>query len=135
VVNDIKAKNGGEQQFDSEAEQAMSGGGGAKGGVFGEGKQEDDLLGEAVRIVLDSGQASISMIQRKLRVGYARAARLVDMMEEQGYVSGFDGSKPRKVLIKRSQWEAIFGDGSGSYADDDAVEDDEAPWDEDEEKA
>ena len=135
VVNDIKAKNGGEQQFDSEAEQAMSGGGGAKGGVFGEGKQEDDLLGEAVRIVLDSGQASISMIQRKLRVGYARAARLVDMMEEQGYVSGFDGSKPRKVLIKRSQWEAIFGDGSGIYADDDAVEDDEAPWDEDEEKA
>ena len=135
VVNDIKAKNGGEQQFDSEAEQAMSGGGGAKGGVFGEGKQEDDLLGEAVRIVLDSGQASISMIQRKLRVGYARAARLVDMMEEQGYVSGFDGSKPRKVLIKRSQWEAIFGDGSGSYSDDDAAEDDEAPWDEDEEKA
>ena len=135
VVNDIKAKNGGEQQFDSEAEQAMSGGGGAKGGVFGEGKQEDDLLGEAVRIVLDSGQASISMIQRKLRVGYARAARLVDMMEEQGYVSGFDGSKPRKVLIKRSQWEAIFGDGSGSYSDDDAAEDDEAPWDKDEEKA
>ena len=138
VVNDIKAKNGGEQKFDSEAEQAMSGAaGGAKGGVFGEGKQEDDLLGEAVRIVLDSGQASISMIQRKLRVGYARAARLVDMMEEQGYVSGFDGSKPRKVLIKRSQWEAIFGDGTGSYtADDEGDESDEAPWDdEDEEKA
>ena len=67
----------------------------------------------AVRIVLDSGQASISMIQRKLRVGYARAARLVDMMEEHGYVSGFDGSKPRKVLIKRAQFEALFGDGQG----------------------
>ena len=138
VVNDIKAQNGGEQQFDSEAEQAMSGAaGGAKGGVFGEGKQEDDLLGEAVRIVLDSGQASISMIQRKLRVGYARAARLVDMMEEQGYVSGFDGSKPRKVLIKRAQWEAIFGDGTGSYVPEegeDADFDDEAPFDEVEEK-
>ena len=133
---DIKDQNGGEQQFDKDAEQAMTGAtGGAKGGVFGEGKQEDELLGEAVRIVLDSGQASISMIQRKLRVGYARAARLVDMMEEQGYVSGFDGSKPRKVLIKRSQWEAIFGDGSGSYAaDSEGDEDDEAPWDEDEEK-
>ena len=110
--------------------------GGAKGGVFGEGKQEDELLGEAVRIVLDSGQASISMIQRKLRVGYARAARLVDMMEEEGYVSGFDGSKPRKVLIKRAQWEQIFGDGSyvpeaGEAADGDMPEDDEAPWDED----
>ncbi len=136
VVNEIKDQNGGEQQFDKDAEQAMTGAtGGAKGGVFGEGKQEDELLGEAVRIVLDSGQASISMIQRKLRVGYARAARLVDMMEEQGYVSGFDGSKPRKVLIKRSQWEAIFGDGSGSYAaDSEGDEDDEAPWDEDEEK-
>ena len=111
--------------------------GGAKGGVFGEGKQEDELLGEAVRIVLDSGQASISMIQRKLRVGYARAARLVDMMEEQGYVSGFDGSKPRKVLIKRSQWEAIFGDGSYVPDGDEepAEDDDEAPWDEEEEKA
>ena len=136
VVNDIKAQNGEQQQFDSEAEQAMSGAaGGAKGGVFGEGKQEDELLGEAVRIVLDSGQASISMIQRKLRVGYARAARLVDMMEEQGYVSGFDGSKPRKVLIKRAQWEALFGDGSyvpDADASDEAM-DDEAPWDEEEE--
>ena len=136
VVADIKAQNGDEQTFDSEAEQAMTGGtGGAKGGVFGEGKQEDDLLGEAVRIVLDSGQASISMIQRKLRVGYARAARLVDMMEEQGYVSGFDGSKPRKVLIKRAQWEAIFGDGSYVPDEDEAAsEDDAAPWDEEEEK-
>lgn len=136
VVNDIKTRNGSEPQYDKDVEQAMSGAaGGAKGGVFGEGKQEDELLGEAVRIVLDSGQASISMIQRKLRVGYARAARLVDMMEEQGYVSGFDGSKPRKVLIKRSQWEAIFGDGSGSYAaNDEGAEDDDAPWDEDEEK-
>ena len=105
--------------------------GGAKGGVFGEGKQEDELLGEAVRIVLDSGQASISMIQRKLRVGYARAARLVDMMEEEGYVSGFDGSKPRKVLITRAKWEAIFGDGSGSYEADD--EGDDAPWDDESE--
>ena len=121
VVNDIKAQNGEQQQFDSEAEQAMSGAaGGAKGGVFGEGKQEDELLGEAVRIVLE---------------GYARAARLVDMMEEQGYVSGFDGSKPRKVLIKRAQWEALFGDGSyvpDADASDEAM-DDEAPWDEEEE--
>ena len=133
VVGDIKAQNGNEPQYDKDVEQAMSGAaGGAKGGVFGEGKQEDDLLGEAVRIVLDSGQASISMIQRKLRVGYARAARLVDMMEEEGYVSGFDGSKPRKVLITRAKWEAIFGDGSGSYADGEGA-DDEAPWDDENE--
>lgn len=107
-------KNDKGPNFDAEIQNMMdnNAAGGAKGGVFGEGKQEDDLLGEAVRIVLDSGQASISMIQRKLRVGYARAARLVDMMEEKGYVSGFDGSKPRKVLIKRAEFEQLFGDGS-----------------------
>ncbi|MEG1525050.1 MAG: DNA translocase FtsK [Clostridia bacterium] len=84
---------------------------GPNGGVFGEGKQDDELLGEGLRIVLESGQASISMIQRRLRVGYARAARLIDIMEQHGYVSGFDGSKPRKVLIKRSEFEELFGDG------------------------
>lgn len=84
--------------------------GGPSGGAFGEGKQEDELLGEAVRTVIENGQASISMIQRRLRVGYARAARLVDMMEQKGYVSGFDGSKARKVLIKYADYEALFGD-------------------------
>ncbi len=78
-------------------------------GAQGNGKQEDELLGEAVRIVLDSGQASISMIQRRLRVGYARAARLIDIMEQHGYVSGFDGAKPRKLLITRTQYEQLFG--------------------------
>ncbi len=94
-----------------EEEQAAS-------GAQGNGKQEDELLGEAVRIVLDSGQASISMIQRRLRVGYARAARLVDIMEQRGFVSGFDGSKPRRLLITRSQYEQIFGGGSGGGPDD-----------------
>ena len=83
----------------------------------GFGRQEDELLGEAVRIVLDSGQASISMIQRRLRVGYARAARLVDIMEQHGYVSGFDGSKPRKLLITRSQYEQVFASRNGDSRD------------------
>ena len=85
---------------------------GATGGVFGEGKQEDDLLGEAVRVVFEHGQASTSMIQRRLRVGYARASRLIDIMEQKGYVSGFNGSKAREVLIKRAQLEELFGDGT-----------------------
>ena len=84
---------------------------GATGGVFGEGKQEDDLLGEAVRVVFEHGQASTSMIQRRLRVGYARASRLIDIMEQKGYISGFNGSKAREVLIKRAQLEELFGDG------------------------
>jgi len=67
----------------------------------GNGKQEDDLLDDAVKILLDSGNgtASISMIQRRLRVGYARAARLIDIMEQLHVVSGFDGSKSRKLLV------------------------------------
>ncbi len=75
----------------------------------GNGKQEDDLLPEAVRIVMESGSASISMIQRRLRVGYARAARLVDIMEQKKIVSGFDGSKPRKVLIDAAGYQRLFG--------------------------
>ena len=95
--------------------------------MFGEGKQEDELLGEALRVVLESGQASISMIQRRLRVGYARAARLIDMMEQSGYVSGFDGSKPRRVLIKRSEFEALFGDGTYVEGAEEAQEPEEQP--------
>ncbi|MBO4847771.1 MAG: DNA translocase FtsK [Clostridia bacterium] len=78
----------------------------------GNGKQEDELLPDAVRIVMDSGSASISMIQRRLRVGYARAARLVDIMEQMKLVSGFDGSKPRKVLIDEAGYQELFGSGS-----------------------
>nr|WP_300004544.1 DNA translocase FtsK [Tissierella sp.] len=59
----------------------------------------DLLLPDAVKLVLEDGQASISMLQRKLRIGYARAARIVDEMEEQGIIGGYEGSKPRKVLI------------------------------------
>ncbi|MCR5610544.1 MAG: DNA translocase FtsK [Clostridiales bacterium] len=83
----------------------------------GNGKQEDDLLPDAVRIVMESGSASISMIQRRLRVGYARAARLVDIMEQHKFVSGFDGSKPRKVLIDEAGYAEFFGSGSGSESD------------------
>lgn len=83
-------------------------------GAQGGGKQEDELLPEAVKIVLDSGQASISMIQRRLRVGYARAARLVDIMEQMHIVSGFDGSKPRKLLIDHAQYEEMFNAGSSA---------------------
>ena len=106
--------------------------GGAQGGVFGEGKQEDDLLGEAVRVVMENGQASISMIQRRLRVGYARAARLVDMMEQKKYVSPFDGSKPRQVLITQAEYNRVFGGGApASGGEPEPVEPDESDFAED----
>lgn len=61
----------------------------------------DELLPEAIDLVIDEGQASISLLQRKLRIGYARAARIIDEMEEKGIVGGFEGSKPRKVLVTK----------------------------------
>jgi S-DNA-T family DNA segregation ATPase FtsK/SpoIIIE len=60
---------------------------------------QDDLLDEAIQMVVDTETASVSMIQRRLRVGYTRAGRLVDMLERRGVISGYEGSKPRQVLI------------------------------------
>lgn len=70
----------------------------------------DQLLPEAIELVVNEGQASISLLQRRLRVGYARAARLVDEMELRGIVGGYEGSKPRKVLIDKDDLENLEGD-------------------------
>ena len=64
--------------------------------------EDDDLFEEAVQVVLDTGQASISMVQRRLRVGYTRAARLIDMMEQRGIVGPHVGSKAREILVDRA---------------------------------
>ncbi len=64
------------------------------------GEVDDELFEEAVRVVLETGQASISMVQRRLRVGYTRAARLIDMMEMRGIVGPHVGSKAREILVK-----------------------------------
>jgi S-DNA-T family DNA segregation ATPase FtsK/SpoIIIE len=74
---------------------------GGKGGIVMDmdGGGDDDLYRDAVRVVIESGKASASLLQRRLRVGYARAARLVEMMEEQGIVGPADGARPRDVLV------------------------------------
>lgn len=74
----------------------------------------DELLPNAITLVVEEGQASISFIQRKLKVGYARAARLVDEMEERGIVGGHEGSKPRKVLVSIEDLESIISKDSES---------------------
>lgn len=65
----------------------------------------DELLEDAIRLVVDTGQASISMLQRRFRIGYSRAARLIDMMEVRGIVGGYQGSKPREVLVDKAVFE------------------------------
>jgi S-DNA-T family DNA segregation ATPase FtsK/SpoIIIE len=60
---------------------------------------EDPLLGDAIRLVAEMQTASTSMLQRRLRLGYTRAGRLIDMLERRGVISGYEGSKPRQVLV------------------------------------
>ncbi|MDF2838711.1 MAG: ftsK [Evtepia sp.] len=69
----------------------------------------DELFSDAVEIVLEMGQASVSMLQRRLKLGYSRAARLVDQMEDRGIVGPFEGSKPRQLLLSRDQWDEMQG--------------------------
>lgn len=68
---------------------------------------EDELLPSAVDVILETGQASVSMLQRRLKIGYAQAARIVDEMEKKGVVGPFQGSKPRDILITSSQWDYV----------------------------
>ncbi|MHB8927743.1 MAG: FtsK/SpoIIIE family DNA translocase [Bacillota bacterium] len=70
--------------------------------------EDDPLFKDAVRLIVDSGVASISMVQRRFRVGYSRAARLIDVMEQRGIVGRFEGSKPREVLITPDQMRRLF---------------------------
>ena len=67
----------------------------------------DEMLPAAVDVILETKQASVSMLQRRLKLGYARAARIVDEMEEKGIVGPFQGSKPREILITQEQWETM----------------------------
>ncbi len=69
----------------------------------------DELFNSAVEVILETKQASVSMLQRRLKLGYSRAARLVDQMEQRGILGPFEGSKPRQILITREKWDEILG--------------------------
>ncbi len=74
----------------------------------------DDLLDDAIRLVVQTETASVSMIQRRLRVGYTRAGRLIDMLERRGVISGYEGSKPRQVLITQADLPRVLGGGDSA---------------------
>ena len=78
----------------------------------------DELLGEAIKTVVNTGAASVALLQRRLRVGYARAGRLIDIMEEMGIISGYDGSKARAVLIDEAGLPMALARLSGDVVDD-----------------
>jgi S-DNA-T family DNA segregation ATPase FtsK/SpoIIIE len=75
---------------------------------------QDDLLDEAIHLAVQTQTASVSMVQRRLRVGYTRAGRLIDMLERRGVISGYEGSKPRQVLITEADLPRVLSGGSGA---------------------
>jgi len=78
---------------------------------------QDDLMEQAIRIAVETETASVSMIQRRLRVGYTRAGRLIDMLERRGVISGYEGSKPRQVLITAADLPRVLGGGDPATPD------------------
>ena len=72
----------------------------------------DEAFPEACRIVVEHGQASVSLLQRRLRCNYTKAARLIDMMEERGFIGPHQGSKPREVFLTMPQWQELFGESA-----------------------
>ena len=74
-----------------------------KAGGADDDSDEDPMIEAAIDCVVDAGQASTSLLQRKLKLGYARAARIIDQLEVKGIVGGFEGAKPRKVLITKAE--------------------------------
>jgi S-DNA-T family DNA segregation ATPase FtsK/SpoIIIE len=96
---------------------------------------EDDLLGEAISLVAQTQTASVSMLQRRLRVGYTRAGRLIDMLERRGVISGYEGSKPRQVLISEADVARVMAgqqdvdvEPVGAAAGSDYPDDDPEPY-------
>ena len=100
-----------QQEIELRAAQSGKSGGAAASTASAEPEDEggDELLPAAVEVILETGMASVSMLQRRLKLGYARAARIVDEMEERGIVGPFEGSKPRQLLITKEQWAVMQG--------------------------
>ncbi|MDP8910797.1 MAG: DNA translocase FtsK [Actinomycetota bacterium] len=108
VVEQCRAQR--EQELDEsllEAPQVFEEGD-ADGGDYEFDPDEDPLLDRAIEIVVQTQTASVSLIQRRLRVGYTRAGRLIDMLERRGIVSGYEGSKPRRVLVDETELERVL---------------------------
>ena len=119
------------EQIEQHVSEAEKKGGKTSGGGYPAGEdpagEQDELFPAAVDVILELGQASVSMLQRRLKLGYARAARLVDQMEEQGIVGPFEGSKPRQILITREQWQQMQG-GESPGEDNPPVEEEILPF-------
>ena len=110
VENIVKfLKKDGETQYDENIIESIESSGAPEKGELDEDDEDDTdpLLNEAIELVVETGQASTSFIQRRFKVGYARAGRIIDQMEQRGVISGYQGSKPREVLMSKERWEEL----------------------------
>ena len=89
-------------------------GGSSSGGSSGGGSENDELFNQAVQTVLENGSASVSVLQRRLGLGYPKAARLVDELEKRKIIGPYEGSKPRKILITETEWLEMQARNSGN---------------------
>ena len=108
VVNYIKDKSGPAEYLEGVTDRQKVGGN-AGVGLDGNHGDEDELFEEAKEIIVKAGKASTSMLQRRLSIGYGRAAKILDMLEEAGVIGAANGAKPRDVLISQEQYEAMGG--------------------------
>ena len=137
AVVDFVKKNSGSAQYDDavmeeiehHAAEKEKGSKGVGGSAPEEVDSEfDELIDAAAEVVVETGQASVSMLQRRLKLGYARAARLVDQLEEKGIVGPFEGSKPRQLLITKEQWQEMkYRQGGGAPASGFSAQEEDAP--------
>lgn len=110
IVNYIKDRSGEPQYIEAVTDrQKVKGIAGV--GLDGGSEDSDELLEEAKELIINSGKASASYLQRRLSIGYARAARLLDLLEEAGVISAGNGSKPREILITREQYDSMLNQG------------------------
>lgn len=94
------------EHIEQQAEQVGNNKGGS-GGTNDPGDDEDELIEEAIEVIMDCRQASTSMLQRRLKLGYSRAARIIDQIEDRGIIGPSEGSKPRQILISREDWQEM----------------------------
>lgn len=107
IVRYIKEKGGQPNYLEDVTSKQKGGGNGFSSGDDG----DDELLSEAKEIIINQGKASASFLQRKLSVGYNRAARMIDLLEQMGVIGPANGSKPREILVSREQYEASITTG------------------------
>jgi DNA segregation ATPase FtsK/SpoIIIE, S-DNA-T family len=110
IISHVKSQMEGSVEYNGEVMEHIE-----RGNTYGGADESDDLLPDCIEMVVRAGQASVSMLQRRFRLGYNRAARIMDMMESRGIVGPADGSKPRIVLMTEAELDRMKED-NGDYS-------------------